>query len=368
MLILKKVMTFIRKFMPLVLVLIAVLFYFIARFMDNHNIWLEKYYSSSLNKWTIQGLSQLTGMVSFSTGEILLIGHVLAVPVLLILLIYKIIKRKFFKYIKHVVLYISIIYILFMLLWGFNYKRISISQIMHLEVKPTDTQVLYVVSEILLLRANSLRSEINEDSNGVMTIEGGYQSVFNRAYLGYQVIGEDYKELAGRYGKPKFVLLSEPMLYTGIVGVYFPFTAEANVNVATPILFTPIDALHEMAHQRGFASEDEANYIAYLTATAHPDIDFQYSGTLSALTSTMNALWSYDPEGAAELVAMYSDGLKRDLTNYNVFWKDYAGEVSDVANDVNDSYLKGNGQTDGVQSYGRVVDLLLAHYRKFGDI
>ena len=80
------------------------------------------------------------------------------------------------------------------------------------------------------------------------------------------------------------------MSYTNITGIYSPFTAEANVNVSVPkstLLFT---TMHEMAHQRGFASENEANFIAYLTCIAHPDVDFQYSGYLNALNYVNRAL------------------------------------------------------------------------------
>jgi hypothetical protein len=31
---------------------------------------------------------------------------------------------------------------------------------------------------------------------------------------------------------------------------------------------------------------------------------------------------------------------------------------------MNDSYLKANSQQDGVKSYGRMVDLLLAEYKQ----
>ena len=44
------------------------------------------------------------------------------------------------------------------------------------------------------------------------------------------------------------------------------------------------------------------------------------------------------------------------------------GKVAEVQDKVNDAYLKGNGQSDGVQSYGRVVDLMLAWRRQGGSL
>jgi hypothetical protein len=152
------------------------------------------------------------------------------------------------------------------------------------------------------------------------------------------------------------------MSYTGITGVYFPFTGEANVNVSVPDSDIPATSCHEMAHQRGFAREDEANYIAYLTCKMHPDVDFQYSGTLLALIETTNALYNQDPSAFKELRSKYSDGLIRDLGAINEYWEHYEGPVNEVSNKINDAYLKANNQSDGVQSYGRMVDLLLAEY------
>ena len=54
---------------------------------------------------------------------------------------------------------------------------------------------------------------------------------------------------------------------------------------------------------------------------------------------------------------------------WDQFEKPIVGEtsVADIAEKVNDTYLKINDQTDGTQSYGRVVDLLLAEYKQRHD-
>jgi len=336
--------------------------------MENNRELVEKLYSSSINKFIIQGLSQITGLVSFSLAEFIYISHLIAIPIVFCILIYKLFKGEFFKYTVKIVSYLSVVYLLFMILWGFNYSRVSISETMSLEVLPLSTEKLYDLNQDLIIKANTLRQLIHEDESGVMTIEGGYQSVFNRANTGYQLIGEDYQVLAGRYGRPKSIKLSQPMLYTGITGMYFPFTAEANVNTAIPYLLLPATTLHEMAHLRGIASEDEANYLAYLTASVHPDVDFQYSGTVLALIYTLNALATVEPDLASELKEMYSEGLKRDLQDYNEFWSKYDGQIDQISNRVNDAFLKGNRQEDGVISYSRMVYLLMSHYEKYEDI
>ena len=42
----------------------------------------------------------------------------------------------------------------------------------------------------------------------------------------------------------------------------------------------------------------------------------------------------------------------------------YDGAVAEVSNKVNDTYLKANGQEDGVESYDRMVDLIVGYWMK----
>jgi len=159
------------------------------------------------------------------------------------------------------------------------------------------------------------------------------------------------------------VTWSAAMSGTGIWGVYFPFTAEANVNVAIPEPFLAFTTTHEMAHQRGFAREDEANYIAYLACRAHPEAEFRYSGYLMALVHASRALAQESPELQREIMGSLSAGVKRDLQALDDFNRRHESSLERVSLKVNDLYLKANRQKDGDKSYGRVVDLLLAEYR-----
>jgi hypothetical protein len=196
-----------------------------------------------------------------------------------------------------------------------------------------------------------------------MRISGGKAHILDGGNAGYEQAGAIYPELGGRYGKPKGLLLSAPMSYLGLAGVYFPFTGEANVNMAVPDAMLPSTMSHEMAHQRGFAREDEANYIAYLTCSLNPDPDFQYSGNLLAVVISMNMLNRYDTERYTQLQEKYSKGVREDLKYYSVFLKKHESVVGQISNDVNDLYLKSNQQVDGVYSYNRMVDLLIAESR-----
>ena len=216
----------------------------------------------------------------------------------------------------------------------------------------------------LINSSNTLREKINENQYGVMELPYNKKYILKTAHLGYDKASLKYTKLKGNYGRPKGILLSNPMCYTGITGFYFPFTNEANVNMAEPASFLPFTTAHEMAHQRGFAKEDEANYIAYIACINHPDINFQYSGTLAALSYSFNALQKSDTEKYKKLILTCSKGVLNDLRYNQDFWESYSGPIEKMDDKINDTYLKSQNQQSGTKSYGEMVDLLLAEYRK----
>jgi hypothetical protein len=164
-------------------------------------------------------------------------------------------------------------------------------------------------------------------------------------------------------GRAKPVLLSPVMSYLGIGGIYAPFTGEANVNATLPDWDRPFTVCHELAHQSGFAREDEANFLAYLACRSHPDRDFQYSGTFQAALYVLGALAAADRPAYDAARAALPAPLQRDLAALAAWRQRYKSRLSGVQDRVNDTYLRSQGQREGVRSYGRMVDLLLAERR-----
>ena len=162
---------------------------------------------------------------------------------------------------------------------------------------------------------------------------------------------------------PKGVLFSEAMSYMQIVGVFFPFTMEANVNVHTSPINIPFAMCHELSHISGFMREDEANYLAYLACMAGDSREFAYSGAVEALVHASNALYRKNVRMYDQVMEGLSDGVRRDLAADAAYYDAHKSAFGDFSQSVNDAYLRVNNQTDGVYSYGRMVDLMLADYR-----
>lgn len=324
---------------------------------------VEKYYSTYINKYIREALNSLSGLVKFSLGEILFYILVIMLVILVIKVLISIIKRNFLKDLLNLGVFLSVLYVLFMVLWGFNYNRMSLDKIINVKIEKSSEKDLYALCEDLASKANLLKEKVQENSQGVTILPKGYKEAFIRASQGYSAASDIFPVFAGKYAHPKAIISSPKMSYTGIGGVYMPYTGEANVNVNSPEFMIPSTATHEMAHQRGFAREDEANYIAYLTCTLHPDNDFKYSGVMLALVHSINALADKNMEDYKKIASKLSPGVKRDLKYQSEFWEKYEGKVEKISNNVNDNYLKSNGQSDGVESYGRMVDLLLAEFK-----
>ena len=356
-----------KQWFTILLLPLGIILSQISRIFPN---FIENYYSSFLYKIIASSLSTITGFLPFSLAEFIIISF----PTFILWYILKTIitlfkgNNKRLEIIKNFILNIlaitGVIYFSFQILWGFNYQRLTLDKVFQLNVRKSSSKELGDLCEILVNNSNTLRKKVIENKNGVMEIPYNKNYILKTAQLGYDSASLKYPKLKGNYGTPKGILLSIPMCYTGITGFYFPFTNEANINMEEPDSFLPFTTAHEMAHQRGFAKEDEANYIAYIACINHPDIIFQYSGTLSALSYSFSALQKSDPQKYSELILTCSISVLNDLKFNQEFWTRYSGPIEKINDKINDTYLKSQNQQSGTKSYGAMVDLLLAQYRK----
>lgn len=342
-----------------VLTYIALLYF--QKFPDK----IEILYTNPIYQLMLSEISILTGWLPFSLAELLVFIHLCLLGIAVIWLL----KQMIFNDGQGIILmvsrtlgYVAILYCLFMWLWGFNYVQTPLAQRLQFDTTMLKNTELEAMCLDLVTQANQLR-ETTHQSNNLFTLPYSKNELMLIAKRDLQQDGDLIDFPSHKFGPPKPVLMSGQMLYTGITGIYFPFTGEANINVAAPDLLLPATALHEMAHQWGYASEDEANFVAYLASQAHTSVEFQYSGQVLALIYSVNALQKYDPEAAKRVRAEYGSGLITDLNNQRIFWAAYEGKVSKAADKMNDRYLKFNGQPEGVESYGRMVDLMIGYWR-----
>lgn len=353
----------------LTLIIIAISCYFLKRFLAAYPSFIETYYYRGINKAFIQRLSQITSILPFSLFECLVYLAVISLIATLIYYLIQMIHNNQRRLaligdgLLNLLTDFSIGYTVFLLFWGMNYDRPSLETDFSLTSTTHSKEELIELYTFLIEESNQTRQLVNENEHGIFEAFSDYRDIFKRASLGYQAAAKTYPVLTGDYGNPKPILASKFLTYTNITGIYSPFTAEANVNIAVPdstLLFT---TMHEMAHQRGYANENEANFIAFITCISHRDADFIYAGYLSALNYTNVALARIDRDALIHLNEQLDESVRRDILYLNEFWAQYEGKIEETFQSMNQSYLVFNGVSDGVQSYGRVVDLLLAYYQ-----
>ncbi len=342
--------------------------YLLARLAAAHPGPVEAVYSRRLYLVIARGLAAVFGRLPFSAAEILLTAGVLG------LLFYlgrtatawrrgRLSPRAALARLTPLPAAAGVLAAGFLLLWGLNYHRLPFATLAGYPVEPAPVEDLAALVEELIHVTQAERAGLPEDSAGAMTLPGGVSSVLTRADAGYAAVAQTFPILVGEFGSPKATFFSRALSWAGIYGIYSPFTGEAQVNREIPASQLASTVCHEMAHQRGFAREDEANYIAWLACRRHPDQDFRYSGALLALLHAADALRNQDPERYRELRARYGPEIQRDLDAIRSWQDQFAGPVERISTRVNDSYLKANHQADGTASYGRMVDLLLAERR-----
>lgn len=358
-----------KKYIILLFPLSLVIRYFSSR--SPHIV--EKLYSMKFYRIVVKALTSFSKLISFSLAEVVIVFIIAAA----LIYIFKFLRACIINpskrtplikgFLVNILSSLSIIYFLFLILWGINYYRLPFSTIAGIKGDKATSRELVSLADNLISNSNKYRSLVIEDSNGVMKLKSSKADVMKNAQRGYEEIASVYPELLGNYGTPKGIALSTPMSYTGISGVYFPFTGEANINTLTPDSLFPSTVCHEMSHQRGFAREDESNYIAYLSCINHPDNDFKYSGYLLGLIHTLGAVKSTNPDVHKQLVKKLSPGVVRDINYLSSFWGRYDGPMTVISDKINDFYLKSNKQASGVQSYGEMVNLLIWEQRKMAD-
>lgn len=181
-------------------------------------------------------------------------------------------------------------------------------------------------------------------------------------------LGERYRRLSGHYPFPKQILNTWLLSVQQTTGVYSPFTVEANYNRDIAYYDIPFTICHELSHLRGYMQEEEANFIGVLSTIGADDLYFNYSGYVSAWVYAGNALARIDSTAFATLYGRINARTRQDMLYNNAYWKQFEGKPAEAHEQLNDAYLKIQGQATGVRSYGHVTDLMLEYFAKNGTL
>ena len=204
------------------------------------------------------------------------------------------------------------------------------------------------------------RELVAEDEKGVFIITdlNLVQDEILKKQDNLPVFLNDKKGLKIRSFKPS--IFKGVMNYTGILGYYNPFTAEAQYNAELPPTYIPFTLAHESSHQLGYAKEQEANFIGFLIGEHSTNNDLKYSTQYFVLKSLLNSLMKDDPEFVNQVLSNYSSGMQRDRFSERAFRKKHEGLLDVFFGITNDLFLKSN-QQEGSITYSYFLDLLIRY-------
>jgi hypothetical protein len=255
------------------------------------------------------------------------------------------------------------VYVFFNLLWGLNYNRTGIASQLNLRVKSYTVADLDTLTRVIQGRLNDYAVLVTEEQRDSLNKK---RSLFSESSMAYEhaVVQYPFLKYPSRSIKPS--LFSYLGNYLGFQGYYNPFSGEAQVNTTIPRFLEPFVTTHEIAHQLGYAKENEANFVAFLACRSFPSAAFKYSMYFDMYNYASGELRRRDTALAKGFQAKLHPQVINDIKEFRDFYVRYKNPVEPIITWGYGHYLKANNQPAGKQTYNEVVAWLIAYYKKYG--
>lgn len=323
---------------------------------------VERFYSNGLYPYLSGAERWLFGFFGFSVGDI-----IYGITILFLIRWLWSNRLHWKQHYKERLLtigsFLCVFYFLFYFFWGLNYHRVPLNEKMGIGKKYEERELI-AFTKRLIDKTNAVHKLLAGDSTKPVAVPYTAADIYKLAPHAYNHLNASFPQFAYHNPSIKSSLISTPLSYMGFGGYLNPFTNEAQVNCKLPLYNFPTTTCHEMAHQLGYASESEANFIGFLASVNSKDKYFEYSGYSFALKYCIRNIAKINKEEAERLKPLINKGI---LLNYEESekWNDkYESFVETVFEFFYDKYLKLNHQEDGLETYSKFVGLMVNYYRE----
>ena len=348
----------------LTLTLVAALLILLQRALrDQYDVmrWLSGHFVRPV----LRTLGVQSAKASFSVAELLIVAAVVGVLFYVLYCVENVVHRgHFFRQLYRLVLtllcLVLMIYAGFCVLWGVYFYGDDFMTQSGLQSEAISVEQLQTVTAFFASLANETAGQVPRDADGVCATDR--EAVLERSGELYAALEQDFPCLEGPPLRAKGIKLSRLLSYTDFTGFFFPFTGEANVNTDFPPALFAATVAHELAHQRGVAKEQEANFVAVLACLRSDDPEYSYSAALMAYSYLGNALAGADRAAWEKIYSTLSEPVLRDFEADRTYWDHFKTPVKTVSNTVYENFMYSYDQTMGLRSYGACVDLLVNYY------
>ena len=246
---------------------------------------------------------------------------------------------------------VAFVYLLFLVLWGFNYRRVPMTDRLVLVREAPGSDAVLALGVDAARNLNALHASAH--ATGWPGDAWGSESL-RTAFASVQSWLSDAP--AAVPGRVKRTIYGAYFRWTSVDGMVNPFALEVLANPDLLPFERPFVASHEWAHLAGYADEAAANFVGWLTCL-RGDVGAQYSGWLYLYWQVAGEL---DIASRKQLAGELADGPRRDVQA--IAERLRRGQLPMLRNAswlVYDQYLRANRVEEGIRSYGEVVTLIL---------
>lgn len=336
--------------------------FFIVKLLSNYPDFIETYYSNGIYQFTSKVLRYTFGWLPFSIGDLF---YTIA-GIYIIRWAYinrKRITKATKAWLIDVFSAVSLLYFTFHLFWGMNYYRLPLDKTLELKNTYT-TDELITATQKLIKESNAIHISITNNDSIKVEMPFSKKELLNKTESGYEVLAKMYPHLEYNPSSVKLSIYSLPLTYMGFSGYLNPFTNEAQIDGMIPLYKFPTTTCHEIAHQIGYAAENETNFIGCLAAINNDDIYFKYSGYIFALRHCLNEMYRRDEGCYESLVKEVNKGIIENYRESQIFWNSYQNPLEPIFKSAFNTFLKANNQEKGIESYSYAVALFVNYFNE----
>ena len=332
--------------------LLILIFIVIILFNKPKNEWFYSSYILIYPIW-IDLISNITNFLKLNIGDLL---YLISLPIFFKHL-YKSKTRR--DFLSRTVFTSIFIYSFFYLSWGIHYNKKSINE----EYAFGGYQIneLVETTDYYIRKVNNIHEKLSVSPNQKVSLTSSFEEIVfecKKSIKELKTTNISTENL--KVNKSYFSLL---ISYLGFNGYINPFTLEANINSRLPKISYPSIISHEIAHQIGYASENEANYIGIISNQISKNMEINYSGNLLALQYLLRELYLNNKILYNNKLEKINKGVLKNIDEKAEFSKNYRNKLEPFVKKAYDLYLKKNNQSYGIKSYGLVVNLLIYDYQ-----
>lgn len=246
---------------------------------------------------------------------------------------------------------VALIYLWFLTAWGLNYARQPIESAIAYDAARVHPQAVRALAEYAIAQAN--RTHAAAHAAGFPAIDEMPRPLIAALQEVERELGRPRTTVVAR---PKRSILTPFFRASTVSGMLAPFFLETLLNPDLTGPERPYTLAHEWAHLSGYAPEDDASFVGLLAALrAGPAAEYS-----AWLELALTAVPQLQPVTQTLVLEHLAEGPRRDQRA--IYQRVMAGRIERVdraAWATYDQLLRSQGVEEGVQSYSRVVELLL---------